>query len=80
MDPKECVANPEEYIAIIKERFLEIGWYGDGEIRLMWIPPFMLNEKFQQDGKYKTYGVTIWYVKQKEDGLSWLLFPKGLMD
>lgn len=79
LDPKECLDNAEEYIAIVTKRFLKIGWHGDGEIRLMWVPPFMLNEKFQWDHQYNTVGVTIWHVKQIEDGLSWMLYPKGLM-
>jgi hypothetical protein len=77
IDPKECLDNFEEYVKIAKERFLEAGWDGDGEIELMWIPPFMFKgvrtEKF-------TVGVTIWHVKQKEDGFSWLLSPMKLPD
>lgn len=49
-----------------------MGWAGDGEVRLMWVPPFMLNN---QDGLNPYMGVTVWHVKQEEDGLSWILSP-----
>ena len=26
------------YIAVAKERFLEMGWEGDGDVQLLWIP------------------------------------------
>lgn len=81
LDPKDCLENAEEYIKIVKEKFLEAGWYGDGKIELMWIPPFMFDEEFILQEKIKWeygYGITIWHVKQLEDGISWLLFPKEL--
>jgi len=52
--------------------FLDAGWAGDGRIELMWIPPFMLEGR--QIAAF-TLGVTIWHVKQFEDGTSWLLSP-----
>lgn len=73
--PEECLINADDYINIAKEMFLEAGWDGDGEIELMWIPPFM----FSGDRTAEfTVGVTIWHVKQLEDGLSWLLTPIAL--
>ncbi|GAB5523139.1 MAG: hypothetical protein Roseis2KO_10110 [Roseivirga sp.] len=68
----EVLEKPHEYIQVVREIFLEAGWYGDGDIELMWIPPFMLGGKTTTDS---TKGVTIWHVKQKEDGLSWILSP-----
>ena len=41
----------------------------------MWIPPFMLNgERTEEFAK----GITVWHVKQKEDGISWFLAPDSL--
>jgi len=70
--PEECLENAEEYIHIAKDIFSDAGWYGDGEIELMWIPPFMLHGILTKD---ITVGLTVWHVKQQEDGISWLLSP-----
>ena len=72
IDPRECLDNAEEYISIAKELFLEAGWHGDGEIELMWIPPFMFGGVRAPEF---TVGVVLWHVKQQEDGLSWILTP-----
>lgn len=72
INPEECLENAEEYINIAREMFLDAGWDGDGKIELMWIPPFML-QGIQATAS--TLGVTIWHVKQFEDGTSWLLSP-----
>lgn len=72
ISPSDCLENAEEYIVIAKEIFTEMGWYGDGEIQLIWIPPFMFDgirtQRFSN-------GIVIWHVKQKEDGISWILSP-----
>ncbi len=70
--PEECLDNASEYVSIAKELFLEAGWDGDGEVELMWIPSFMLSEGADY---YTTDGITLWHVKQLEDGTSWLLSP-----
>ena len=72
LSPQDCLTNPQQYIEIAKKRFLDAGWDGDGEIELMWIPPFMF--KGERDAEF-TLGVTIWHVKQLEDGISWILSP-----
>ncbi|MBW8684365.1 hypothetical protein [Chitinophaga rhizophila] len=72
LSPEECLENAEEYVKIAREIFLEAGWYGDGRIELMWIPPFMYQGERTEAF---TVGVTIWHVKQREDGISWLLSP-----
>lgn len=75
IDPAECLENAEEYINVAKGLFSDAGWNGDGDIELMWIPPFM----FQGERTAEfTAGVTIWHVKQLEDGISWLLSPVSL--
>lgn len=72
IDPKECLENADEYFSIARELFLKAGWYGDGEIELMWIPPFMF--KGTRTPEF-TVGVIVWHVKQLEDGISWILTP-----
>lgn len=75
INPEECLENAEEYISVAKEMFLDAGWNGDGEVELMWIPPFMFKDV---QIKEFTIGITIWHVKQLEDGISWLLSPISL--
>ena len=77
--PSECLKNYTEYVKIVKEMFLEKGWRGDGEIELMWIPPFMLEEP-ETDNEGCIHGITVWHVKQNEDGISWILHPKNLFE
>jgi hypothetical protein len=76
LNPKDCLSNANAYIKVAKEMFLNKGgWDGDGEIALMWIPPFMI----PYDSTKKFFnGVVIWHVKQKEDGISWILTPIDL--
>lgn len=71
-DPAEFLSNPDEYLKIAAALFTEAGWYGDGDIRLIWIPPFVHHEYgFGEDA----YGTILWHVKQEEDGLSFILSP-----
>lgn len=72
LKPEECLDEPAPYVAIVKELFLAEHWDGDGEVQLLWVPPFMLAESPAFD---QTHGVVIWHVKQTEDGISWLLSP-----
>lgn len=77
LDPADHLENSDEYIKIAKERFLEIGWEGDGDIELMWIPPFMFDGPRTEEF---TNGVIVWHVKQQEDGISFILSPIKLPD
>ena len=77
IDPHDCLDDADDYLEIVKNKFLDAGWYGDGKIELMWIPPFMFN--FKSDGNF-TKGKVIWHVKQKEDGISWILHEKGFFN
>ncbi len=77
IDPAECLDNAADYIKIAKRRFVKAGWDGDGKVELMWIPPFMLDE---QKAANFTEGITVWHVKQLEDGISWILHPKYLFE
>ena len=77
LDPKDCVLNFESYLTIATDKFLKAGWNGDGEINLLWIPPFLQKDELQ----YKnTYGITVWHVKQLEDGTSLLLHPPDMFE
>jgi hypothetical protein len=65
----------ESYLDIARERFREDGWEGDGDIGLLWLPPFVLPDIVDQK---RWQGVVAWFVKQSEDGLSWILSPVEL--
>jgi hypothetical protein len=64
--------NLDETIEAVRQRFLREGWEGDGEIGIIWIPPFI---DISSDGNFGTY---IWHVKQQNNGISWLLSPEKL--
>jgi hypothetical protein len=72
INPIDCLDNPEDYLVIAKEMFLKSGWNGDGEIQLMWIPPFLLERNSSNEPDF-TNGLVFWHVKQQEDGISWIL-------
>jgi hypothetical protein len=69
--PDSFLPNPTPYIEAAHAAFLNAGWEGKGEIGLLWIPPFVFPPKSQKPW----LGVTVWHVKQTEDGISWLLSP-----
>ena len=73
--PDDYLANADAYINIARELFSAAGWDGDGDIRLMWIPPFMFSGVRTAEF---TVGVIVWHVKQQSDGLSWILSPVEL--
>ena len=75
-DPSEIIPDDERRDALVQavsRRFKEAGWEGTGRISLLWIPPFVFPPCDQC-----WEGVVVWYIKQHEDGLSWLLSPKEL--
>ena len=82
-DSLHFLVNPQEfvgdrtpaYLAIARERFLEAGWAGDGEVALLWLPAF----GFPLAPPIPWAGVVLWHVKQEEDGLSLLLSPRPLL-
>ncbi len=79
-DPKEFLGDKAQlYIEIVKKRFEEEHWHGDGEIGLLWLPPFLVKDSLPVPA-HITKGFIIWHVKQSEDGTSYLLFPPGFLD
>jgi hypothetical protein len=59
-------------VAAVGEHLKSHGWKGDGEIGLIWLPPFL----FTGDGTSR--GVYVWHVKQSENGTSYLGSPVEL--
>ncbi len=64
--------NTEEILEEVGEKLKKAGWEGDGEVQLLWIPPFM------GAGVEDTHGILVWHVKQRNNGTSWFLSPVPL--
>lgn len=62
----------DKLVEAVKQRLLEAGWEGDGQLGLIWLPPFT------DIGIEDTWGFYIWHVKQSNNGISWLLSPVEL--
>ncbi len=63
----------DKYVDAVKERFKQAGWEGDGEVGILWLPPFV------GVGVEDTWGSYIWHVKQSNNGLSWLAGDSDLL-
>lgn len=62
------------YVEEARRIFVAMDWQGDGDIELLWIPPFA----FPLSLGVPPVGVVVWHVKQSEDGISYLLSPIAL--
>lgn len=62
-----------EIIEEVKKLFLKKGWEGDGNIGLIWIPPF-INIGYERD----YIGNFFWHVKQQNNGTSFIASPLPL--
>ena len=74
LPPSRFIWRTKQYIEKARQRFIEAGWAGDGQIKLLWLPPFV----FPSEKSVAPTGVIVWHVKQKEDGISFLLSPVEL--
>lgn len=59
-------------VQAVKQRFLDAGWEGDGDIGILWLPPFV------DAGVEDTWGTYVWHVKQSNNGISFLASPYPL--
>ena len=59
-------------IELVQAKFRSLGWEGDGEMQVMWLPPFA------GAGPKDTYGCYALHVKQLNDGISWIACPYTL--
>lgn len=75
LDPHKIYGKKQKVdkaIAAVKKIFLKNGWEGDGNIGLIWIPPFL--DQSNDDN----YGNLVWHVKQSNNGTSFLGFYKPI--
>ncbi|MCX6644914.1 MAG: hypothetical protein NTY09_00935 [bacterium] len=56
----------------VSNAFLQAGWEGDGEICVIWVPPFV------DLGIEDTLGRYLWHVKQKNNGISFIASDRPL--
>lgn len=61
--------HKENFLKVLNNNFKKHGWDGDGEIQILWLPPFISLENKD------TYGKMVFHVKQIEDGISWIAAP-----
>lgn len=54
----------------VKDLFLANGWEGDGDVSVIWVPPF-IDIGFEED----TWGSYLWHVKQSNNGTSFIASP-----
>jgi len=60
----------ENSVEEVKKLFLKNGWEGDGDIGVIWVPPF-IDIGYQED----TWGTYLWHVKQSNNGTSFIGSP-----
>jgi hypothetical protein len=76
MPPARQVLGDWEHAAALIEQvencFRQIGWEGDGEMQILWLPPFV------GAGPEDWYGCYALHVKQDNDGISWMACPHRL--
>jgi hypothetical protein len=78
LDDLQFIRSPEEVfvdddasrlndvIEAVKKRFRDGGWEGDGDVGILWLPPFV------DAGVEDTWGTYVWHVKQSNNGISFL--------
>ena len=58
------------FLEFVKARLRKSGWEGDGDLRVLWLPPFVNN--VDNAGMDDTFGTYVWCVKQSNNGFSWI--------
>lgn len=66
------VPNRIEVLEAVRRKLRASGWEGDGEIKIMWIPPFV------GAGVEDTWGLAVWFVKQSNNGTAFMASPVSL--
>ena len=64
--------NADNILTAARQKLKDAGWEGDGELKILWIPPFV------GAGMEDTWGVATWFVKQSNNGTSFIMSPVPL--
>jgi len=62
----DCEEHLSSWLQAIGELLKKAGWEGDGELQILWFPPFA------DIGIEDTWGTYVWVVKQDNNGTSWI--------
>ena len=73
LSPEEKLQRENELRVELADLFRQAGWEGDGNIECLFVPPCF--SKYRENGD--TWCVTIYHVKQANNGTSWLAIPNG---
>jgi hypothetical protein len=68
----DCWTSGAAVVAAVAEKFKQLGWAGDGEFQVFWLPPFA------GAGNHDFVGAYCIHVKQNDDGISWIASPVTL--
>jgi hypothetical protein len=72
--PRPTEEKIDEEIETVSKLFKNAGWEGDGNIGIIWLPPFL---NLTEDGS-DTCGFYLWHVKQQNNGISYLGLEENL--
>ncbi|WP_431824242.1 hypothetical protein [Burkholderia sp. F1] len=86
MPVRDAASDWQTYVQEAHARLACHGWNGEGEVALLWLPPFSLKGILEggaaafldHAGRAWTNGLILWHVKQEADGTSFLLSPVEL--
>jgi hypothetical protein len=59
----------EALLTEVGAKMKSLGWEGDGEFQVLWLPPFA------GAGRHDNFGSYSLHVKQRNDGISWIASP-----
>ena len=73
LSPEEKLQREDELRVELDDLFRQAGWEGDGTIECIFVPPCF--SKYRENGD--TSCITIYHVKQHNNGPSWLAIHNG---
>jgi hypothetical protein len=70
--PRIATDELNDLVEAVKSKFLSAGWEGDGDLGIIWMPPFV------DFGEENIHGNYIWHVKQSNNGISFILSEREI--
>jgi hypothetical protein len=72
------LGDPTQHVQCARQRFLELGWEGDGNISLIWIAPFSIDWMYTSANGTLVEGGFVWFVRQANDGRAFIASQRRL--